>query len=135
MEEDICTKLGITSNECIRKLCLSKKTNQNQIYFAIDPESEYYSDDLCQAIKNNDYDKVKKELKGNYWSTEFWTEIKENETKRRGVKIKKVANTSIVCKKCNKENVNVTMVQKRSADEGMTQCFECFNCGHCWQKS
>lgn len=130
----IAEKLCIGSNDCLRKLC-SSKISKTLIYEAIDSESEYYSKEFCQAVLSDDYETAKRLLGTKQWDSKFWEPYKDNENKRREVKVKRAANTSIPCKKCHAETVNVTLVQKRAADEGATQCFECFSCGHCWQKS
>lgn len=37
------------------------------------------------------------------------------------------------CRKCKKKTVEYYTVQVRSADEGMTTFFKCWNCGHSWR--
>jgi DNA-directed RNA polymerase subunit M/transcription elongation factor TFIIS len=45
-----------------------------------------------------------------------------------------VKNTSgIVCRKCKSDNVNVRLVQTRSADEAPTQFYTCLNCNNRWK--
>lgn len=133
-EQILAEKLHIENNECLKKLCNSK-ISKTLLHEIIDNDSDYYSEEFCKAVLSNDYDTAKRIINKKPWDTKFWDEIKETEKKRRDVKIRRAANTSIPCKKCHSETVNVTLVQKRAADEGATQCFECFSCGYCWQKS
>jgi DNA-directed RNA polymerase subunit M/transcription elongation factor TFIIS len=37
------------------------------------------------------------------------------------------------CDKCGSQNLNNWEKQTRSADEPMTQFFQCLNCGHQWR--
>jgi DNA-directed RNA polymerase subunit M/transcription elongation factor TFIIS len=135
MEEIITKMLLIEENETIRKLCKNKKINQSQLFSLIDPEDEIYSECFCKKIKEDNYDECIELLNNSYWNSPIWNKLKEVESKRKEITIKKIGNTTIVCKKCKKQNVNCTLVQKRSADEGMTQCFQCYECDFCWQKS
>ncbi len=133
-ETTISTCLSIEINDCIIQLCSSKKINQSQLLLSLDDSSDFYSAELVESIKKNDLSECKKILKTGYWKRESWKDLASLEGKRKEVKINQVANTSIVCKKCEKQTVNCVLVQKRSADEGMTQCFSCLNCGNAWQK-
>ena len=41
----------------------------------------------------------------------------------------------ITCRRCKKKTVVYTLVQLRSADEGMTMCATCTSCGHKWNQN
>jgi DNA-directed RNA polymerase subunit M/transcription elongation factor TFIIS len=138
MDIELAKILNLSSgipNETLKRLCNSRKVNKSYLISCLDPETTLYSLSLCEAIKNDDYQAAKIALRNAYWDLDLWTSYKEKEKKRTEIKITRVGNTTIPCKKCKVQNVNCLLVQKRAADEGMTQCFECFNCGEKWQRN
>lgn len=127
----IAELLGIEENKATKYLA----SCGSYVQYSLINDSVYHSEELCEATKKGDVDYCVKYSAGSIWDNKSWNTYHEDEKKRKEVKINRVANTSITCKKCKAQNVQCTPVQKRSADEGMTQCFECFNCGNKWNKN
>lgn len=65
-----------------------------------------------------------------------WKDIIQSEIERNkaAYNINKVAMTDqITCGKCKKKNISYYELQTRSADEAITQFFNCLDCGNKWK--
>ena len=64
----------------------------------------------------------------------YWTTTITNfEEEQNILSKKKEANTNVICKNCNTQNVYVHQKQTRSADESITCFYNCLNCMKSWR--
>lgn len=101
-----------------------------ELYMHLDKDSHLYSDVLNNELQKGNYDILKR---CNYFKwAKCWKKYEDFEKKH--VEMKRIGNTNERCHNCSSTNTNVTFVQMRSADEGTSRIFECFNCGITWKR-
>lgn len=126
----------LTKNQSFNLYHLTYKGQKifNDLFSIYDLETFLNScDDVESGV--NEIIEISKRTKNVFFYTHWFNEAQDEFRKEIDEfnSTVQIANGLVTCPKCKSRNTSYTMVQTRSADEGMTTVCTCFNCGNNWR--